>query len=94
MSGAVVMILRGLPDGRLTGYEGQYLKDFDFEANGGLGLATMTPHLAEAKRFAHLAEAISYRDRRPACAPLRADGLPNRPLTATTWELTSDEACT
>lgn len=84
---AVVMILRGDAFGRPTGFDGQYLRDFDFEAGDGVGLIDMTPDLQRAKQFADAAEAVAFRNRSPECRPLREDGLPNRPLTATTWEL-------
>lgn len=83
---SVVMILRGQADGRPTPYDGQYLKAFDFEANGGQGLADMTPHVEHAKRFPTLHDALSFRNMVPANKPLRADLGPNRPLTATNWE--------
>lgn len=82
-----VMILRGLPDGRSTPYDGQYLKDFDFEANDGRGDVTMTPHLDEAKRFPSAVDAMLFCRTVPICKPLRPDLQPNRPLTATNWEI-------
>lgn len=82
----VVMIERGDAFGRSTGYEGQYLKAFDFEAHDGVGLIDMTPDIQQAMKFADLAQAIAFRGRSPICAPTRPDGRPNRPLTATTWE--------
>jgi len=87
----IVMILRGDSLGEPTGYDGQYLKDFDFEAYSGQGMISMTPDLAQAKRFASVFDAWEFRKRQPVCRPLRPDGLPNRPLTATTWEFV-DEA--
>lgn len=83
---AVVMILRGDAFGRATGFDGQYLRDFDFEAHDGVGLIDMTTDLQQAKQFEDLAEAITFRGRSPICRPEREDGQPNRPLTATTWE--------
>lgn len=79
-----VMQLWGSPQGP-TPYDGQYLRDFDFEAADGRGEILMTPKIEEAKRFADLAEAIAYRQRCPVCRPIREDGQPNRPLTATNW---------
>lgn len=93
MSGPIVMILRGFVDQRgqqqSTAFDGQYLRDFDFEANDGRGEIDMTPDLAEAKRFPTLADAVAFRNRVPECKPLREDGKPNRPLTATHWQLHS-----
>ncbi|APZ81802.1 hypothetical protein vBEliSR6L_37 [Erythrobacter phage vB_EliS_R6L] len=88
---AVVMILAGFvdPAGHMqaTPYDGQYLRDFDFEAHDGVGEIAMTPDIQQAKQFADLAEAVEYRSRTPKCRPRRADGKPNRPLTATNWEM-------
>lgn len=87
---AVVMRLWGQPTGLgqivPTPFDGQYLKAFDFEAHDGQGLIDMTADPAEAKRFADMAEAIAFYQRSPVCRPLRPDGKPNRPLTATNWE--------
>jgi hypothetical protein len=51
------------------------------------GVATLTPRLADARRFAHTSEAMiawnTVSDRRP----LRPDGRPNKPLTALTVEI-------
>jgi hypothetical protein len=82
-----VMILRGTADGGRTPYDGQYLKDFDFEAANGQGEITMTPDLGQAKRFPNFMAAITYRNTVPKCRPLRPDLQPNRPLTATNWEI-------
>ena len=83
---AVVMILRGTALGQPTGFDGQYLKAFDFEAHDGQGLIDMTPDIQQAIQFADLAEAMIFCRRSPQCRPLRDDGRPNRPLTSTTWE--------
>jgi hypothetical protein len=88
--GPWVMILRGAASAsgyyEPTDWDGQYLRDFDFEAHGGQGLIDMTPDLTKARQFATLADAIRFRAQQPACRPMRADGYPNRPLTATNWE--------
>lgn len=81
-----VMILRGFANGLATPHDGEFLKDFDFEADNGRGLITMTPHEHEAKRFATMAEAFTFHRTVPKCRPLRSDLRPNRPLTATNWE--------
>lgn len=91
---SVVMKLWGDAAGNRTPYDGQYLKDFDFEAGKGLGEASMTPDLAEAKKFPSMKAALEYRDTVPRSKPLRDDLQPNRPLTATNWlfEHIQDEA--
>lgn len=83
---ATVMQLWGDAFGNATPADGQYLKDFDFEAHDGQGEITMTPDIAEAKGFADFPEAHAFWKRSPECRPTRPDGKPNRPLTATTWE--------
>jgi hypothetical protein len=83
---AVLMILCGDALGRPTGFDGQFLKAFDFEAHGGVGLIDMTLDLQQALKFADLAEAVAFWKRSPKCQPTRPDGRPNRPLTATNWE--------
>lgn len=87
---AVVMILQGRPaaDGSVvpTPYDGQYLRDFDFEAGDGRGEVTMTTNIKKAKRFKNGMEAFQFYRRQPECKPIREDGEPNRPLTATNWE--------
>jgi len=82
---STVMQLLGMPDGSPTPYDGQYLKHFDFEAYNGVGLISMTPDLSEAKKFMDIGEALQYYRTSPKCRPLREDGKPNRPLTATNW---------
>lgn len=81
-----VMRLWGDALGRPTEHDNCYLKDMDFEANGGHGKLTVTDDLAEAKRFETGAEAFEFWRRSPECHPVRAsDGRPNRPLTAWNW---------
>lgn len=82
----IIMKLISDAFGNPTGFEGQYLMAFDFEAHDGQGLIDMTPDQAQAKVFADLAEAFAYAHTSPECKPTRDDGKPNRPLTATTWE--------
>lgn len=82
----VVMILSGMPDGRSTGRDGQYLRDFDFEAGDGRGMIALTSDIKKAKRFRNGMDAFQFYQRTPQCKPIREDGKPNRPLTATNWE--------
>ncbi len=79
------MRLWEMPSGQ-TPEGGQYLRDFDFEAHNGRGEITLTRDAAEAMRFPDSAAAFAYYRRSPECRPIRADGKPNRPLTATNWE--------
>lgn len=82
-----VMKLVAAADGSRLRHAGEYLKAFDFEAGGGVGLIDMTADVADAMTFADMAEMHSFYTRSPVCNPRREDGLPNRPLTATTWEI-------
>lgn len=86
---ATVMILRGTALMAPTGFDGWYLKGFDFEAHDGQGEVDLTPKLADAKVFEDAAEAFAFYRRSPDCRPTRPDGKPNRPLTASTWEFAS-----
>lgn len=85
----IIMELAGRPDGGTTAYDGQFLKDFDFEANDGRGSIQTTTKIEEAKRFNSIAEAFDFYRQSPSCKPLRPDGKPNRPLTATNWTFRS-----
>jgi hypothetical protein len=72
--------------------EGRYLADFDpnwlptgvtIEQSGGrCGLATWTDDITKAMVFDTQEAAILLWRRQSNIAPLRADGKPNRPLTA------------
>jgi hypothetical protein len=79
---AVVMRCLGFASG--GGPVDQYLAAFDPEAGDGWGDATFTDALADAMRFADVAEAYRFLGTRPAARPIRPDGKPNRPLTAFT----------
>lgn len=88
---AVVMQLCGDALGNATPWDGQFLVSFDFEADGGLGEGTFSPDIAKARRFDGMAEIGAFYRTVPACAPLRVDGRPNRPLTATNWKIFDPE---
>lgn len=84
---AFIMRLMGMPTGETTPFDFQYLKDFDFEAHDGVGEVEMTMFAQEAKHFGSMREVNKFYLTSPKCKPLREDGLPNRPLTATNWEI-------
>lgn len=86
------MVQHGQADGRPLPGDGQYLKAFDFEANGGQGAIILTSDLSKARVFADFAEAFEFYRRSPKCKPLREDGRPNRPLTAANWEFVGVDA--
>lgn len=61
---------------------GKYLLWFDPDAHGGLGEARWTSDRAEALRFADMGAALDCWKRQSRVKPIRADGAPNRPMTA------------
>jgi hypothetical protein len=66
---------------------GEYLADFDLEANEGRGKLTLTSDPLKAKRFVAANEVILFMQQIPACRRRREDGRPNRPLTDFGWEV-------
>jgi hypothetical protein len=62
-----------------------YVVACDVDAYEGIGAVTVGS-LPHAKRFAHAAEAWEFWKRQSTVRPLRADGKPNRPLSALTVE--------
>lgn len=75
-------------DGALLKITGQYLKSFDFEADGGAGFGEFTRDPLAAKHFDGLPELFEFVRTVPKCHPIRAsDGKPNRPMTAVTYDL-------
>jgi hypothetical protein len=71
-------------------FAGQYLMSFDFESGNGLGFGEFTSDRSKAMRFAGLREAMEFWRTPSKTRPLRPDGKPNRPFTATTIEIISD----
>ncbi len=63
-----------------------YLEDFDVDAFGGLGQADLTKNLDDALRFESSLAVFEAWTRQSTVMPLRADGKPNKPLTAFTIE--------
>jgi len=87
----VVMKMEGFADGRRSPVDGMYLKYFDHEAHGGTGAGEFTVNKVEAMVFKDHGTAFEFWTKVPKCKPLRADGKPNKPLTASTvsflpWE--------
>lgn len=66
---------------------GHYVKSFDHEAHNGRGDMVFTPDICEALTFPTVREAMVFIRLVPACKPLRPDGKPNRPLTASHLEI-------
>lgn len=61
---------------------GLYLASYDPDGNGGQGAAAWTDDPDRAMQFASMIEAHECYTAVPRCMPVRADGKPNRPLTA------------
>ncbi len=61
---------------------GLWLKAFDFDAQDGKGFGEFTKSPAKAMRFATRNDALLFWRTKSRVKPLRADGEPNRPLTA------------
>jgi hypothetical protein len=71
-------------DGSECPYAGQWLKSMDFDACGGQGHAEFTPDRSKALRFTDAGAALMFWRTKSTVKPMRADGKPNRPLTALT----------
>ncbi len=70
---------------------GQYLRTFDFEAEGGRGFGTFTFDPNKARAFPDAGAALDFWRTQSRTRPYRADGQPNRPLTSTTVEIVDAE---
>jgi len=70
---------------------GQFLMSFDFDANDGKGFGEFTHCLWQAKRFTTAVSAMLFFRTRSIVRPHRPDGLPNRPLTASTVEILPED---
>ena len=58
-----------------------WLKYYDPDAGGGVGMISATTDPAEALRFPDKASAWACWQQQSTVRPLRADGTPNQPLT-------------
>ena len=67
-----------------NGVEGQYIRFYDPDGNGGRGDVDITSDPARALVFADAGEGLRAWKAQSATRPLRWDGKPNRPLTAFT----------
>ena len=65
---------------------GAYLQSYDPEANGGRGMIEFTDDIDDAKQFPGMFAAVALWQTVPTSRPRRADGKPNKPLTAFTME--------
>jgi hypothetical protein len=69
-----------------------YLKTYDVEARDGRGVSVFTTDKRDAMRFDSLRDALACWKQSPKCRPWRNDGKHNRPLTAYTVEILTDDA--
>lgn len=72
----------GLANGKRHPSDGEFVRDADVDAANGVGEIVTTPDPAEAMFFTSADAAWIFWQRQSATRPYRADGLPNRPLTA------------
>jgi hypothetical protein len=72
---------------------GQYLEKFSFEAYDGGGYGVFTTDVDRAMKFDSAAAALRFWRTQSRVRPLRPDGKPNRPFTATTIEILEAGAC-
>lgn len=66
---------------------GQYLESFDHDGADGFGYGIFTDDPSKAMKFTDAKSALDFWKKKSMVRPLRADGRPNRPLTASTITL-------
>lgn len=78
------ILIRILADaaGRPCPVAGRYIRDFDPDAFNGRGELKTTTDPKQAKAFPSIDAAAEYWRQQSRSEPTRADGRPNRPLTA------------
>lgn len=81
MPKVIIQIMGVAPSGRPPPVP-TWVKDADFDADGGRGFIAMTQKKGEAKRFEDAGLAMEYYRTASKVVPLRPDGKPNRPMTA------------
>lgn len=79
-----IWLYRNEPTGKVIN---AWLKDFDLDADGGLGMVTYTDDRDEAMVFDTIEDVHEFWTQQSTLMPLRPDGQPNRPLTAFTVEV-------
>ena len=76
-----VIVAMGFASGDICNHEGQYLKEFDFDSDGGRGRGEFTKDKMNAKIFSDPGSALRFWKSQSKVRPLRDDGEPNRPLS-------------
>jgi len=79
-----VITALGFANGTHCPHAGMYLRSFDHDAIGGIGHGVFTRHANRAQTFKDQREALAFWHRQSKVRPWRADGKPNKPLTALT----------
>lgn len=77
-----VISIIGRANGAPDPNEGRFVKEFDPEFAGGMGYVVTTNYIDDAKFFEAADAAWRFWRQPSETRPLRADGKPNRPLTA------------
>jgi hypothetical protein len=88
--GDVVMVLLGTftkEGNHLDLPDATYLESYDIEDYGGRGSAAWAQDKNKAMRFTSVAHAMRVWNTQSKTMPIRADGKPNKPLTAFTVEI-------
>jgi len=83
MTTGYIIRAMGFASGARFPHFGEYLVSFDHEARDGQGLGTFSPRLTRAMIFDTREEAMEFWQRQSTVKPLRPDGKPNRPFSAT-----------
>lgn len=77
-----VIRVEGFADGAPCPVAGWFVQSFDHDAAGGLGSGDFTLNPRRALRFGSRTMALLFWRQQSRKRPLRPDGQPNRPLTA------------
>lgn len=85
-----ILQIIGLASGWPSGADGQYVKGYTPDGHDGQGDLVLTRHRGQARRYPSTQEAMAELRRVSATHPLRADGKPNRPLSAFSVSIEDD----
>jgi hypothetical protein len=88
----VIMRLVGSATGVKTLVDGEYLVEYNPNANGGRGDLKTSADRADARRFPTAGDAMEFWRQQSKRRPYRPDGKPNRPLTAFSVEILAEDA--
>lgn len=77
----VIQIL-SLANGTRSPFDGGFVKTFDPDAFNGRGDLDVVMKAKDARKFDTQVEALRFWQQQSTVKPTRADGKPNRPLTA------------